>query len=531
MTHHSVRRFILATSFIVLTAMFLLVLTLNALRESSTQSTPLPEGPYLVKDIMPNEAHSYPAPIIPVGERAYFFAYDDQGHNLWISDGTEMGTHQIKDLNENVGAVPNPPKPMAGPTPHHGYDYPEVVDENLFFVADDGDHGRELWVSSGSMTDTYMVKDITAGTSGGRPILLTEVNGQLLFNPTFSEYGPGIWKSDGTMTNTNLVKSLTGPHYTGMVEMDGKAYFNGGDGIHGQELWTSDGSEEGTKMVKDIRLDADSSNPYLFYATDTHIFFFANNPGSPRFWQSDGTLTGTIPVQNTLTETTFTARAPWGNGSTTDTAIFFTASDDTYDNVLWVSDGTITGTHFVKDATPQPYYVMQAVGSRVFFFDLNGELWVSDGTEIGTFIVKDINPTIETPFCGEYIHRNFPMANLNGFLFFVANDGEHGCELWISDGTESGTFMVHDINSGANSSYPEYLAATDTTLFFMADDGIHGSELWSLGNMAPVAKYDTAVTHMNHPITIPVTNNDLDVNLDEFTITAVDDPINGTSHH
>jgi len=176
---------------------------------------------------------------------------------------------------------------------------------------------------------------------------------------------------------------------------------------------------------------------------------------------------------------------------------------------------------------------MQAVGDRMFLFASDGEhgdeLWVSDGTEEGTYLVKDINLGEIGSFCTDNLNRNFPHDDLNGYLFFAADDGEHGCELWMSDGTETGTFMIQDINSGSESSYPEYLAATDNTLFFMADDGIHGSELWSLGNMAPMVKDDTAVTSMSHPITIPVIANDFDVNLDEFTISAVSDPTNGSA--
>ena len=52
-------------------------------------------------------------------------------------------------------------------------------------------------------------------------------------------------------------------------------------------------------------------------------------------------------------------------------------------------------------------------------------------------LVKDIWPT------GSYIPRN--LANVNGTLFFAANDGLNGLELWKSDGTEVGTVMVKDV--------------------------------------------------------------------------------------
>ncbi len=38
------------------------------------------------------------------------------------------------------------------------------------------------------------------------------------------------------------------------------------------------------------------------------------------------------------------------------------------------------------------------------------------------------------------------MTELEGILYFTANDGIHGQELWKSDGTPEGTIMVQDIN-------------------------------------------------------------------------------------
>ena len=54
-----------------------------------------------------------------------------------------------------------------------------------------------------------------------------------------------------------------------------------------------------------------------------------------------------------------------------------------------------------------------------FYFSGAGELWRSDGTEAGTYLVKDINPGVGDG------GPSF-LTNVNGTLFFSANDGTTG---------------------------------------------------------------------------------------------------------
>jgi ELWxxDGT repeat protein len=80
-------------------------------------------------------------------------------------------------------------------------------------------------------------------------------------------------------------------------------------------------------------------------------------------------------------------------------------------------------------------------GDRMYFVaenTLGRELYVTDGTPTGTRLVKDINPT---PGHGSNPERLQPDGQ--GGLFFLADDGSgHGEQLWKTDGTSAGTVSV-----------------------------------------------------------------------------------------
>ena len=99
-------------------------------------------------------------------------------------------------------------------------------------------------------------------------------------------------------------------------------------------------------------------------------------------------------------------------------------------------------------------------------------MWKSNGTEAGTTLLKVINPTGQD--YGYYGYESSNVVVANGVLYFSANDGSHGQELWRSDGTSAGTFMVDDISPGASSSNPVPLAIVNGQVVLEANDGTHG---------------------------------------------------------
>src|SRR5206468_2996186 len=111
--------------------------------------------------------------------------------------------------------------------------------------------------------------------------------------------------------------------------------------------------------------------------------------------------------------------------------LFFSVHDATAGGAqLWKSDGTAAGTVLI--ATFQPFdgedisaYPVFS-GSTLFVAVQHGyeydedwpfsdQLWKCDGTAAGTVLLQDVG--------GDYLSN---LTNVNGMLFFVADDGAHG---------------------------------------------------------------------------------------------------------
>lgn len=404
----------------------------------------------IVKDIRPGSSGCEPKFLTVYNNETYFSAIDGvHGRELWKSDGTEAGTVMVKDIRP--GSAGSDPEWMC------------VSNGVLYFTANDGVNGGELWRSDGTEAGTMMVTDLTPGYSNTYPGFLTDVNGVLYFAIEYSfslAAISGLWKSDGTAGGTVKVAGT----YSNSV---------------------SSGYVRPTNLT--------NVNGTLFFRGE-----WPSLPTSTTLWKSDGTAAGTVMVSTNV------SRFPYGIQPNYLTAfnneIYFAADIDSESGgALWKSDGTEAGTVVVKDmdinSTDGGVQHLANINGTLYFSGFpgsssNSELWKSDGTAGGTLFVKDINP-------GLYGSNSSNFTDHAGRVYFVAKTESEGTEIWKTDGTEAGTVLVADLRPGAGSTISNVsigggaLIALNGALYFRGyqDNGL-GEELYKLNETILPVKWE-----------------------------------------
>nr|WP_299338167.1 thrombospondin type 3 repeat-containing protein [Allomuricauda sp.] len=435
-------------------------------------------GTVLFKDINEGVESSTPLDYFVFGEHLYFKAFtEENGEELWRTDGTEEGTIMVKDINPGVGGSVRNSREYL------------VYQNNLYFFADDGSLGYELWKTDGTSDGTDLVKDIYAGGgSSSFTMYGGVVNGTMVFAANDGAFGNEFWTTDGTEAGTTILLDI-GPDglwgvssFESIAFSDSTIFFYGSDYDSQQGLWVSDGSVSGTRFLNSTFI----SNA-TFDETGTNIYFFGNsNSNSRALWKSDGSPQGTVLVSekvNIISSSAFENDMVVLNGS-----VFFTGDTERNGVELWTSDGTDEGTSIFYDlnrtfgAGPS---LLTVANDQVFFrankFGRFG-LATSDGTIEGTKYV-DLTPDAEEERTQLFVDEESELMGLGDKVVVSANDGVHGFEPWISDGTPQGTFMLKDINPGSgdsmlNSRFIEEFVVHNDEVYMYIQIG-NGSELWA----------------------------------------------------
>lgn len=367
--------------------------------EGSSSASNIPGMKAIKVQCRPAKNDANPGYIVNVNSTLYFLLDDDRANKpaqLWKSDRTEKGTTNIGITGIDIST-------------NFLIEFKGV----LYFTGADKDHGVELWKTDGTPAGTIMVKDInkvytsTGGTEGSSPWNLINVNGTLFFFADDGVHGRELWKTDGTEAGTTMVKDIRAKdggssnssldesvikyETVNLAAVNGTLFFT-----IGSFLWKSDGTEKGTVMVKDLKQgkkqkdgtiyynQGAGSSMYLTNVNGTLFFSLSDGLDGPELWKSNGTAAGTIMVKDINTAST--------NGSypqfliNANGILYFTADDGIHGPELWKSDGTAAGTVMVMDIKPfgnfgsEPKDLIYIPETKTLFFSAddgpNGrELW------------------------------------------------------------------------------------------------------------------------------------------------------------
>jgi ELWxxDGT repeat protein len=377
-----------------------------------------------------------------------------------------------------------------------------VVGTRLYFDADDGSSGTELWAHETTNSSTWQVADINSGGGHSYPGLhagLTAVGTRIYFDAfDDSSNDAELWAHETTNSSTwlvadiNSVGSSSPGRYAGVTVVGTRLYFDANDGTSGYELWAHETTNSSTWQVADIKLAFDLGGYPGMYAgitvVGTRLYFDADDGSSGvELWAHETTNSSTWQVAD-INSGGSSYLGRYADLTAVGTRIYFDADDGSSGYELWAHETTNSSTWQVADiwsgpghGTPGHYAGITVVGTRLYFDADDGssgvELWAHETTNSSTWPVTDINSGT-----GDSDPSRYGGVTVVGTrLYFDADDGSSGHELWAHETTNSSTWQVADIRSGG-SSYPGRfggVTVVGTRLYFDANDGSSGRELWA----------------------------------------------------
>ena len=412
----------------------------------------------------------------PVRGGVVFAASQGEGRDrLWRSDGTPGGT-----------------VPILGFDPGFEWflqDFLDLGSAQLFTVrrrkdGNDNTSQTEMWRTDGTAGGTRFAARLAPGdfVDGW-----ASWNGRALFVTHFPDCVLG--SSDGTPEGTReilpLLPALDCP--TGLTPFGSRFLFVAGVRNARRPLTRillSDGTPAGTRRIAQIEGSAFVDRSFEVDGTAYLNLIFKSPDGTSQLWQTDGTVGGTQGLSSLSRPSDLHVFG----GSLYLTAALGPEIRDGRGLFRISSPGgpaVLLGRVLDSDLYFYPSRLRFApVGGRLLFTvlepgpEIRLKLWVTDGTPAGTRLLRGFLPPLpDNPFAPPD-----PLVSAGDRVFFGANDGTSGRELWESDGTSEGTRRVKDLAPGGYSALPlpASLAVANGFLFFAADDGKTGVEPWAL---------------------------------------------------
>jgi ELWxxDGT repeat protein len=386
-------------------------------------------GAELVADIVPGAASSDPDSFVALGARLLFVA-ESVGSSLFVSDSG--GTAQLVPTDTGESLL--------------GVQCLAVVGNRAYFYAESGGDGGEPWTSDGTPSGTHRI-DVQPGAAGGEGTCqkgepaFAVAGANVLFGGTDTTRGLELFRTTGTAPvfvrdiNVGNLSSLPAD----LGAFGSRACFAATTFNESAEPWCSDGTAQGTVPLGDLLPGSVSSQPHQFVQVGNLLVFSATAADGRTVWRSDGTAAGTQPIASAGTSL--------------------------------IGFPPIEPGEFVVHAP-----ALQHVANRIFF----------PCPGLGEqFCVSDVRPGHGPVFVAGFADDAGGVADLHAFpggdVLMSCATNANGRELCLYDSISADiAATIVDIAPGAASSSPREIAVSAGRIWFSADDGTHGRELWAL---------------------------------------------------
>jgi ELWxxDGT repeat protein len=410
---------------------------------------------------------------------------DGLGHGVWKIN---------EDGNAEFLATAQPPDYIGPVTVELA-----IVDDVVYFSADRGSLGKELWKIDSS--GVHLVRDFMPGASHSNPARLTSYNGELLFLAQ-DQAGYSLWKMDSAGELKRVGPWADGNSTAGPFSFfEDKIITRLTNATFGGEIWaiSLDGQYE---MLTDSQSSPTGSvtafvnfNSKAYYLTENGSLWtidqyglqvlVATNASSPvvsgtslyfaRTTSAEGTelwrVTSTGSIQIVADLITGSGSSNPSKLTDLNGILYFQTNDSLGIQLARVlADGTVQRLNGI-----QPYNIADDMPDKVGFV-FNGDtylratngnqngLWKANGPGSLTFF-SSISPTA--------------IKEHNGNFYLVGSDGTTSSSLWKINNAGTVTRMANSAN-GQYFNTPASLTSLGQELFFVASTSATGRELFKI---------------------------------------------------
>lgn len=354
-----------------------------------------------------------------------WFDADDgsTGRELWRTDGTTEGTQRVTDLNPFGSAVTM-------------ISWAHVLGDHLILALSDGATGTEPWRIDGANGSLVRVQDHRPGAASSIPgaTVLIPFGERLILDADDGTHGRELHALDANGSLTLIIDGdgagdgLQGA--VGVAVLDDRLVMVFDDGIEGRELWLTDGTQAGTQRLTNHGMGADHGFP-----SSSEFGLMVVN-GLILTVDDDGSLVsvteaGVVEVLDATRSDLGATLAPVSDG----TEVVYACLDPSQGVEVCRSDGTATGTGLLLDLHPgaassDPSHAYPSPSGWIIIAE--GEVGgIDTGHVAWRFTESGAELVLRTDTSGDASDLGAALwiTHSEGFLT-SGHDGTHGTELW-----------------------------------------------------------------------------------------------------